>query len=270
MNNTTNNSLLSNSTVDYTTYWEACNNSLIYGSMVLFSVGSVLHGYALLYLVTEAKLLRQCMLTFYMGAVIISNQSKLLAELPYSFFLADKDSKFVCHLIVWARHSFGEISSWLLVLMLIEAVFNSRIGTLTRNSSQFVNDQIFWRLILLIAIYSLFFAKNFIVLLFVDCVTDKMGLSGDAWFYFSVQMSDTYVPGICMVILNVVLLYELYQVKYKPLLFSGQARMDKINEVEDYTKVKKYLWATCLFRTKIWLHRIKINLTFSKWLFRTG
>lgn len=242
MNNTTNNSLLSNSTVDCTTYWDACNNSLIYGSTVLFSVGTVLHGYGFLYLVTETKLLWHCMLTFYMGALIISNQLKLLAELPYSFFLAGKGSKSACHLIVWARHSFGEISSWILVLMLIEAVFNSRISTLTRNSSQLVKEQIFWRLILLSAIYSVFCVKNFIVLWFVDCVTDKMSLFGDAWFYFNVQMSQSYVPVICMVILNAVLLYELYQVKFKSLLFSGQARMDKINEVKGYTKVKKHCY----------------------------
>ena len=39
------------------------------------------------------------------------------------------------------------------------------------------------------------------------------------------------------VVFNGALMYTLYQLKYKPLLFSGRARMDKIKRVETYAKV---------------------------------
>jgi hypothetical protein len=197
------------------------------------------------------------MVSFYMVALVISNQFKLLSELPFQFLLTDtnlKPAKFVVHLIVWARFSFAEISSWILVMMLIESVVSSRLKTLTQIPSWSPNYTLA-RLAIFTFIYLAFFVKNFILIIvdgdlafYFDCsvlfarledcqVDNPEFLASYAWFYYCYQMSYCYVPILVAVVFNGALMYTLYQLKYKPLLFSGRARMDKIKRVETYAKV---------------------------------
>ena len=201
-NSTTNQTPTCDVTADYAGYWQACYTTMTCGSILLFALGTIFHIYAVLYVLTEAKRLRECMVSFYMVALVISNQFKLLSELPFQFLLTDtnlKPAKFVVHLIVWARFSFAEISSWIIIKTLTQIPSWSPNYTLAR-------------LAIFTFIYLAFFVKNFILIIvdgdlafYFDCsvlfarledcqVDNPEFLASYAWFYYCYQMSYCYVP----------------------------------------------------------------------------
>lgn len=152
----------------YEALWDICLNLRNYGSICIFIIG-FLFNFVTICSFSNKKMVKNCNLTIYIIGLSLSNQMKLLFEMPFIKF-APHLSNSICNLIVWARFSFGEISSWLLVLLVIDCSLTSRMRRITEITDKPENASI-WRLIIVGTIFCFFFIKNS-TLLIINVMAD--------------------------------------------------------------------------------------------------
>ena len=141
----------------YEDFWLTCLNLRNYGSICTFTVGFLLN-LVTICCFSNKKMIKNCTLTFYFIGLSFSNQMKLLSEMPFGKFIPDLSDS-LCHLIVWARFSFGEISSWIFVFLIIDCALTSRMSRITEITNKPENSCI-WRLIIVGTVFFVFFIKN--------------------------------------------------------------------------------------------------------------
>lgn len=241
---------------NYENFWQACQYARNYGSIIVFALGLLINTYSFIFFIKDTSLIHKCTMTLYILGLTVSSQMKLLAELPFEMFLNYKIPEGLCNLIIWARYSFSEISSWILIFLLIDSAVTSRLKTITQISNKTINAN-YWRGICVISVFFVFFIKNFTFLILnalrtfdfftfiklkncggsVPEINDFIYLREYAWFFFGFQLIYSYVPVLKVIIFNTLLIFTLYEVKYKALLNSSQERQQKVNQLERYVAV---------------------------------
>jgi hypothetical protein len=58
-----------------------------------------------------------------------------------------------------------------------------------------------------------------------------------AAFYMGFQILYIYMPTILLLLFNTILLYTLYELKFKPMLNSSVQRDQKVKQVQRYSRV---------------------------------
>lgn len=144
--------------------WQARLDLRNYGSVALFFVGLFSNMYSVFFIISRNNCVKKMNLLIYLNGLALATQIKLFFEMPFDFFIGDDMTGLFCSFIIWMRYSFGEICSWLLVIMLIDSTVSSRFGKITEVSN--VNtDSLYIRCIVVCTIFLVFLIKNGVILI---------------------------------------------------------------------------------------------------------
>lgn len=223
-----------------------------YGSIVCFLLGLLMNS-LLIGFFSRKKQLYHSSLSIYIIGLCISNQFKLLFELPFDLFLNDEWTDTFCQFYSWGRITFGEIFSWILVFLALDRIVIFREHNITEiyvfNKSKLVT-----RVFLLIFIFLLMITKNFIVILlnllnrfsffYLFEIKICYGYTNNNYlsemiywydfskFYLGYQIIYCYLPILLLIIFNLFILFTIYELMYCPLLGSSAQRDLKIKQVK--------------------------------------
>jgi hypothetical protein len=246
------NNLSTNSTINilYSTAWQIRE----YGSIACFTIG-FLFNLILVIFFSQSRQLHNSSLSIYIIALCISNQFKLTFELPFDLFLNKQWSETFCQFYSWGRTAFGEIFSWILVVMALDRIIIFREHNITE-IVVFNKKTIVWRTFIISFVFLSIIVKNFIIILFnlMDefsfayvfqtklClgfkrkifVYDQIGFN---YFYLGYQILYSYLPISLLIILNLLILFTILQLMYGSFIESSGQRDDKIKQIKKNEKI---------------------------------
>lgn len=137
-----------------------------YGSIGQFIVGLTFNLFSIYYLSCKKNRTKDCTIKYYLIALLAACQIQLFLEMPFDMFIKDVPDSF-CNILIWLRYSCKEISSWLLVIMVIDRTIISRLENITELTDSRTNTDSanLWRIVTISTIYFIFLIKNGIFLI---------------------------------------------------------------------------------------------------------